>query len=533
MKLSLENLQVESAPRLGRRQLSPELDRRGTELISTIGILMLIAYAVVTSIFAARSKPFEYDEILTVAVAHQRSLADLLSAWIHAKDSSPLLYSLVEHLSGLCVSNQEIAYRLPSILAFGCILWCLFLFIRRHEGGACAFLCSSLLMLTPLYKVYAIEARSYLLAVACLSIAFVCYQHVPRPAWTVLLGIALISAEAFHYYAFFSFVAFFAAEVAWTVMARKIRWGIWLALAASVLPLLAAWPLLRDLKVFYGNDFWGKPTFRVVELAYDGFFPAFIVRAAPWLGFLFALMLAAVAILAGRFYKSTNRVAGQVRIFVEPLLAVGLLTVPFVAFAAAKIANGTLTGRYLISMVLGVALCASYALRFLKRRELIVSVLVFLILVGIGRQERLFWQGEHKDVASASPSAALTVLWKSAGQPDLPVVISRGITFLETVYYVPSDLARHVVGIVDAPNAVKYSGTDSLDRQLIVLPCCLDIQVQEFSNFVTGHSSFLMYSDSNFDWWPVRLRKEGYSLDLVGSDKSHNLFRVTRSPGSL
>jgi hypothetical protein len=51
--------------------------------------------------------------------------------------------------------------------------------------------------------------------------------------------------------------------------------------------------------------------------------------------------------------------------------------------------------------------------------------------------------------------------------------------------------------------------------------------VYDLSNFAAQHSSFLMYSDANFEWWPVRLRKDGYVLEPVAHDSNHNLYRVT------
>jgi hypothetical protein len=203
--------------------------------------------------------------------------------------------------------------------------------------------------------------------------------------------------------------------------------------------------------------------------------------------------------------------------------------VPIAAFAAAKLSNGTLTGRYLISMVLGVAIAGSSMLRFLPRKTPVVLALTAFVLAAVGRQETVFWTGKHGNATGASPAESLSALWSSAGQPDVPIVISSGLTFLQTAYYAPPALGRQLSAIVDAPNAIKYSGSDSLDRQMIVLPCCLDIQVHQFPSFAREDSTFLMYSDANFDWCPVRLRKEGYTLEVVGSDKDHDLYRVHRS----
>jgi hypothetical protein len=359
----------------------------------------------------------------------------------------------------------------------------------------------------------------------------VCYQRVPRRSWIVFLGLALAGAEAFHYYAFFSFVPFAIAELAWTAQAKKIRWGVWLAFAAGFLPLLASWPLLMELKRFYGAGFWGKPSFAVIEHAYDGFFSTAMLRVVPGLGFIFAAALSVAAILTGLFSEPPNRATEKSHTFHEALLAVGLLGVPFVAFAATAIGHGSLSGRYLLSMVLGVAIATSYVLRLLRGRGLVFLALIAFLLVGIGRQEMPFWKGEHRHLASfSSPADSVGVLLKLAGQPDLPVVVSDGETYVELAYYAPPELAKRLVGIVDPPNAIAYAGSDSVDRQMLALTCCLTLQVYEFRGFATEHPSFLLYSDgSAFDWWPARLRKDGYLLEPVASDGDRNVYWANRN----
>lgn len=258
------------------------------ERIAAGAILTLIASTGLKNIVAAAYRALWYDELCTVAVSHQQSLKSLWAALLRAKDSSPPLYNLVEHWSSMLLFGKEIAYRLPSIVAFGCTIWCLFVFVRKYQGSACAFLCAMVPFFTPLYSRYAIEARSYSLVVACIAVALVCYQQVSRRSRLAFLGLALASAEAFHYYAFFSFAPFFLAELAWTISEKKVRWGVWLALSAGFLPMLACWPILIDLKRSYGSDFWGKPSFDIVQHAYDGIFGASLSRKLPGIGFISA-----------------------------------------------------------------------------------------------------------------------------------------------------------------------------------------------------------------------------------------------------
>ena len=501
-----------------------------TDRLAVSCVFLLIAYTTVKNIVAAASRPFWYDELLTVAVARQPNLSALWTALVRAQDSSPLLYVLVEHLSGLFVPNPQIAYRLPSVVGFGLVVGCLFVFIRKRAGSICAFLCTLIPLLTPLYGRYASEARSYSLLVACISLALICYQRAPKQFWIVLLGLALFCAEAFHYYAFFSFPAFFLAELAWTANAKTIRWRIWLALTAGFLPLVASWPLWAGFKKYYGANVWGKPTFTVVVHAYDGLFGTSVLRVLPELGFVVAAALSVIAIWTAPIRESPNDKPSAIGTSYEPLIAVGLLCVPFVAFAATSIGHGVFTGRYLLPMILGVSIAASYALRPLLNHRLLLLALVPFLLLGISRKEFVFWTSVHRNFASfSSPANSIEPLLASAGQLNLPVVVSDGQGYVVLSYYASKSLAKRLVVMVDPPNAILYAGNDAVDRGILALTCCLELNVYQFRDFTLQHPSFLLYSGrSNFDWWPARLRHDGYMLETVASDESGEIYRVSR-----
>ena len=54
-----------------------------------------------------------------------------------------------------------------------------------------------------------------------------------------------------------------------------------------------------------------------------------------------------------------------------------------------------------------------------------------------------------------------------------------------------------------------------------------------FAVFVSNHAKFLLYwtGDLQTDWWPVRLRREGYSLQLLSADWTRKVYLV-RAKGS-
>lgn len=489
---------------------------------ATIGISVVIFYTFARNVFVAAVRPFWFDELNTVIVAGQPTLGKLWYALRHAEDSAPLLYVAVEHVCAIFIPKAEIAYRLPSILGFACILWCLFVFIRTRSGPGIAFVCSVLPLFTQLYWRYSVEARSYEAVVACIAIALVCYQRVERKRWAIGFAASLLAAEAFHYYAFFMFAAFFAAEFVYAVQNRAVRRRVWLALFLGFLPLVAAYPLLRQMKQFYGAHFWGQPTWAVVWNMYG---------RTPYHVSLIAMavlaIVSAITILVP-VRRSPNS-GPELSVANEHVAAIVLIGVPVLEYVGITLAHGALTMRYALALILGVSIGVSYALRFLGRWAVLpAAVAVLVLMVG---QEVFQWKDRLPHPGQfMSPASSFEKLADAAGHTDLPIVISDGEAYLPIAYYASPQWRGRIAAVVDPTNAVTYAGNDSVDRQLSALRRCFALQVYDFPAFASQHRSFLLYSDGgDFDWWPRRLAAEKYVLQPLNADQTGKMFFVGRN----
>src|ERR1700693_1395608 len=164
---------------------------------------VLVAYVLVRTIFSAATKPFWFDELITLSLS---SLPNMKAVWqglARALDGTPPGFYLIERPFVGLSADKEIGLRLPSILAFPCTLLCVFVYAKKRTGEVIAFLCTLFLLLTSLFLKYAVEARSYSLLIACIAFALICYQRVPSTWWTILLVISLAGAQTLHHYAVF------------------------------------------------------------------------------------------------------------------------------------------------------------------------------------------------------------------------------------------------------------------------------------------------------------------------------------------
>lgn len=507
---------VELDDTLPMRGSSVPADRQADRLASW-GMWALIAYTLIRNILAAASRPFWFDELCTVAVAGQSTLREVARATVASEDSHPLGFYATEWVFRRLLSNQEIAYRLPSIIAFACVLWCVFVFIRKRNSAACAFVCASSLLLTPLLRPYAIEARGYCLISACLAFAAVCYQHAPKLRWMILMGLAFFAAESWHYMAIYGFVPFAGAELVMFARSRKIRWPVWLALLAGFVPLFASVRVLANLKRFYGPNIWDKPSLFATANVYSLMLKSFPPVAVAVVATLSIVTLWTIA-NPSLEVPVTERSADAV----EHWLTFGFLMLPIIAFLTAAVFHGAFEERYALPMVLGIPLSAAYVWRVLSPRGAIL--LSAFIFIALGLQEASLWQSGMERFVP--PSTSMEQLVASAGHAELPVVVSDAHDYLVLAHYARDP--RRYVDVVDAPQAVIYARTDTIDRQMPALKCCLPIQVYEFTEFASEHSQFLLYSGGgDWDWWPTRLAKDGDSLELLAIEGPRKVYLVS------
>jgi hypothetical protein len=495
-----------------------------TDRLATRGLVFLIGYAALRSVFRAAAKPFWYDELCTLTVARQAGASGIWSALEHGVDSHPPVFYLMERAAGKVVPNAHIAFRLPSILGFCCVLLCVFIFVRKRSGSRCALLCAAVPLMSVLYDPYAVEARGYGLVTAFLAIALVCYQRADAVLWAFLLGLSLAFAGASHYYAVFALVPFFVAETVASFEKGKIRPGVWLALFCGAVPLAVFWPLLSRLKEYYGPHFWGQFSLAGVPSVYGWFFG---VSAAWGFAIAAAALLGTLVAMAAQASKSRSAdVTDDVPLH-EYALALAMLALPLVLYTATKVTHGGLINRYMVPTVLGFPVAAGCILPRFNHK--LTTLLGVLLIFGLAGQEVLFWAHERQHLGQiVSPANAVEELVNEAGYRDLPVVVADGHDYLQLVHYEAPEWAGRFVCLVDEQASVAYAGNDSLDKELLLLQLYLPLHLYQFRDFTARHPDFLLYSaGGEWDWWPVRLLHDGYPLRLVAIRENHRVYLVS------
>ena len=492
----------------------------------------LLCYAAFRNFFEAAFRFFWYDEICTWVMVRQPNLSTLWRALANGADGQPPGYYVIERIASHLVANEQISFRIPSIFAFTFTTICLFVFIKRRSSAVNALLFASIPLFSILFDTYAMEARPYALVMACISFALVCYQRVPDIRWTVLLGLSLILAQAFHYFAVIMFVPFFAAEAVFFLRTRRLRLGVWLALFCGFIPLACFWTIFSRFRALFSAHFWSLPSLKSAEKFYGWLFNT---------TFAVGVILAVVTVLAllvrmrlDERHRTNNSTSTD--LVHEQTLALGLVLVPFLAFIVAELAHGGFTSRYALSAVLGFPLAATYVFPPIKSRTL-GTVSILLLLLAFTFHEHRFWASYKFDLDS--PAVPVENLVLLAGHPDLPIVVSDAIQYLPLAYYSSPEWRNKFLMLVDPPEAVKYAESDSTDIEMKAMrdypPSGVPLRVYDFAPFAAQHPTFLLYSSNagfGDDWWGLRLFHDGYKLKSVAmKDYWHKVYLVTRGDG--
>jgi len=506
-----------------------------SEKLALFALAALVIYSTARNICHALIRPLWYDEICTLLLARQEHLSTLWQGVVHGADCQPLVFYLLERAAAAFIRNENLAYRDASILGFAVTLVCLFVAVRTHKGAAIALVCAAIPLASILFDMLAVEARGYSLLVACIAFAVVCYQRAPARRWVILLGLSLVLAESFHYFAVFAFLPFFLAEAARYGMTRELRRGVWIALLSGFVPLACFWPVLSAFQKYYGPYIWSKPTLEAALGSYSWYF--LMPEENPG-AYLAAIAGAAVLFTMAAALRKTSRGERSAGAPVHELtLVLGLLSLPLVGFAAAIIAHSGMIAKYMVPSLLGFPLALGFALPRLPRWGfLLPAVSAALLLFVLVPQERQFWSDYDGQLISPAPFVEDFVA--AGGHAELPVVVSDAHDFLQLQHYCDPGWRKRFVSVLDPEQAVVITGNDSADKQLALLRQYTSLPIYDFQPFLAEHPQFLVYSGGGGlegDWWPGRLKKDGFKLQVVSvlpkelnDNYWHRVLLVTR-----
>jgi hypothetical protein len=494
-------------------------------LFATALLVPILIWEFCVLFLKARRTLFWYDEIGTFHLSNLHPFSLLWRALQAGADSMPLGYNVLVHLARELPGDPLVTLRLPSILGYLLTLLGVYWFARRKLPGIAGLAAVLLITLSP-FRAFALEARSYSLLVGFLAISAVLWQRIGEKRFmTPLFALFLALAVSCHYFAVVAVSSFGLAELTWTLLSRRIRWGVWAACLLGTFPFFLGLPLLLRFRDIFGRNFWSKPSWDVVVSTY-----------ASYLGLDSTLALVLIAffgIAVGdsllRMGRGPRKESLDERNFspAEIILVGGFLYFPALLVVVTMLLHGGYTARYGWPAILGLSLGLVYLFRSLWDKSF-ATHLTLALLVGFAFQgEREFRVLSKAGSARPDDQRWTTLAEFSHSEPDISVVIASPLTYLEAAEYAPPELRGRLVEIVDSDTAVRLIGTDS-EKENRILAQFFPLSIEDLAPFQTNHQRFILFSGGPGDWFTQYLVGNGYHLRLL-SKGVHNAIYIAES----
>lgn len=477
-----------------------------TVLIWELGVLFL----------KASRKLFWFDELFTFHISNLHPVSLLWKALQAGVDGMPPGYYLLAQLAGKLPGDPLVTLRLPSILGYLLSLLGVYWFARKTLPAFAGLAAMLLITLSP-FREYALEARPYSLLVGLLAISAVLWQRIDEKRFmTPLFTLFLTLAVSSHYLAVVAVSSFGIAELTWTLLSRRIRWGVWASCLLATSPFFLALPLLLRFRGLYGKNFWSQPSWSMIVSTYGSSYLGLDSNLALVLIAFFGIVVGGWLLRMCRTPREElldKRYFGLTAI----ILVGGFLYYPALLVVLTKLLGSGYTTRYGSPAVLGMALGSVYLLRAFWRRSSSIHLLVALLIAFA------FQGGQDFRLLSKAGSPTLdekrwtTLAEISRHEPSVPVVIGSPLSYLEAAEYAPPELRARLVEVNDPDAAARLIVGDTAERGIRVLAQFVPLRLEDPAVFQAEHQRFLLCSGGNGEWFTDYLLAQKYHLTLLSN----------------
>ncbi len=484
-----------------RRMAGAAFEQIGELMEERAGVLMaaLLGLLFVALVGLSAQDYLWYDELVLLRVAQLPGWHAIWSFYAGGLDTIGLMYALVLHAMLRLRADAEISARLPAILMFLAALECVFLFVRRRYPAAYAFAAVLLLMMYPLLT-FAVFAKSYMLEIAGLAFAMLCWQRGSEEPghWYRALGVwfGLAVAVYAHSFGIFLFVPFAVAQGLADWRRKRVHWVMWAALLlypASLLPVLHGALLASRL---YGSHFWAQPGLALMKQTYIDYFQK---------NWRFVVMLLAMALVIPVSSATQRRRQGSERQEREGLsmpewvLVVLLASLPMWVLPASYLLHAY-RADYVLAYAIGLALVLVCGVAERAGRSVAAGAAVCMLFASVTLRIDLktLPEGvralEHPQQVHAGLQAAYdSQPWvKLLAGSDLPVLAGDHLLYTRLDAYAPRPLRSRLYFLTDFAQVDEYPQSDTSQRNFLLFGEMLGYQTMDVGRFVPNHREFLM-----------------------------------------
>jgi hypothetical protein len=399
--------------------------------------------------------------------------------------------------------DNIVAVRLPSVVEFYITGLMLFFYTRRKLGYAYAAIPFLIFCYCPYFFRYSTEVRPYALLCMFFSVLLLCWdvastEHYRWALWGV--AIANLGMLGSHVFAVVSLSAFLMAEFVRFLRTRKPDYALWAALVLPMIVMIGYLPLFPN----YGAAVF-PAAFQSSPKKVAVFFWHVLFDVTPGV-----IVAAVIAWLVARRKLAAEE--GK-RFRLADYFLFGVLLLNPVSLSIVMM-HRAWWDRYCLTSVLAIYLVIAaflaWWLRFDKRAGWTVTI-VLSCLILVQRMAVPLVQEAHSAPTVYAAALAHT-------RPDLPIVPTSGVTYLEMDHYESPAIVSRLHYLLGGPAAVKYAHAtifEGFGRLKEDFP--IRSKVEPYSDFIRAHHEFLVFGS---DWWPEdwllkKLAADGAKITII------------------
>jgi hypothetical protein len=488
-------------------------------------VLVLVALSVLflgAVVGAAAAAPFDSDEVTTVLTSQMPSRTVIWTALADGVDDAPPLYAMAARAVHAVLGVGPVTTRLPAIFAAWIAAVVIFALVRRRANvllGLAAALASAIASYP-----FAIQARGYAPAMACVAVALYCWTQLPEGRWrtvnAVIMAAALGAAPWWHDTAGLALMPFVIGEL--------IRWWSrsgpdWLAWAAIAVAGVAALPLLG----LAGQAITSQEVVRQgfvarVTGAYGDMLAPFStpLLLVAWLLALGIAIWTIGLVVANRDVDLGDR---RVRGY-EIAAAFGFAVLPAIAAGFGALLRYEVGARDLAIAIPGLAAAMMVFLSTFTPRsgaaDVIVTLALTLSFMGTAATSVLTASTGFQDPVRSKPT-----LVRGLRDSSEPVVLADGANTLQLLYYAERNWPGRAVVLADPDLAQELIKDGSADRRLLAIAKWAQVRIEPFFPYTAIARAFLVH-ESSPNWLVPKLRQLRAGVQEVEGHPTGTLWRV-------
>jgi hypothetical protein len=429
---------------------------------STLFILIVLYLAIACA--QAATKLLWCDELITLSIAHQGSLAAIWRALAVGADPNPPLshWLVLQSTRLLGESDQDVRH--PAVLCVLLAIVSLWFILRRWVAPGYAAVGVLAFMATRGFD-YAYDARSYAplmgFAMASLALWLTTCDDGPAPAplprysALIYMTAALALGLSSNYYGALAFFPIAIGETVLSLRARRIRPIVWLALIVAALPLIAYLPLIHHNIAEFAPHAWNRPQAGMIVDSY-----LMLVEGVLWpvLGLgLFAAWR--------RWRRSAPQGLSETSALRQHEITalVVLILYPILGYLVAVVGGGMISPRCVVPVCCGfgiaLALLACHLFGSSPRAGLIILTIALVWVVA--RESACAF------VLAQQRTAFFALRDQIGRQPSTqPIVIADSLFVLPLAHYSSDGVRARIVFPIDFDAIHRFEPDDSGEQNL-------------------------------------------------------------------